>query len=212
MYTTLSFLMAIRRCVVHVLADIFINNNGFFDLCMSFRYWPSYLRLFLTFTATNLFFLSKRPAQIPILPISPVFLFIYHHFAAGLVDCSRRKTTKSSSFLVSYYIVLNGDFFYSNIILQCFHITSWQQPYIDACTLALLFLACFVSSLLPCWFQVPFTFSLPIPTILSTPYLFFFLFLSTLTYTTWIPMCDPLIPHLTFVLFLLFFCRARSIS
>ena len=158
------------------------------------------------------FFLSKRPAQIPILPISPVFLFIYHHFAAGLVDCSRRKTTKSSSFLVSYYIVLNGDFFYSNIILQCFHITSWQQPYIDACTLALLFLACFVSSLLPCWFQVPFTFSLPIPTILSTPYLFFFLFLSTLTYTTWIPMCDPLIPHLTFVLFLLFFCRARSIS
>ena len=172
------------------------------------RYCDSFCHLL----PPTFFFLSKRPAQIPILPISPVFLFIYHHFAAGLVDCSRRKTTKSSSFLVSYYIVLNGDFFYSNIILQCFHITSWQQPYIDACTLALLFLACFVSSLLPCWFQVPFTFSLPIPTILSTPYLFFFLFLSTLTYTTWIPMCDPLIPHLTFVLFLLFFCRARSIS
>jgi small-conductance mechanosensitive channel len=56
LYTTLSlffllfFSMAIRRCVVHVLADIFINNNGFFDLCMSFSLLTFvFARLFLTF-------------------------------------------------------------------------------------------------------------------------------------------------------------------
>lgn len=44
------FSMAIRRCVVHVLADIFINNNGFFDLCMSFSLLTFvFARLFFTF-------------------------------------------------------------------------------------------------------------------------------------------------------------------
>ena len=75
MYTTLSFLMAIRRCVVHVLADIFINNNGFFDLCMSFRYWPSYLRLFLTFT------ICHYPIPILLLFLPETSPFLYDHLS-----------------------------------------------------------------------------------------------------------------------------------